>query len=219
MSFALRDPFQQRVGSKPCPPWDSDAPFNTMKTRYLSIALLAVAALCPVAKADLIFSFSYTGDGISASGDLTTSDITVLNVDGSSFSGYDILGITGQRNGVAITGLLDNPSFPGATNNGTFLYDNILLTSPFGFDNDGLVYVTGSDGNDYNLFSTAAPTGGGYTEYAPSTGAQPSVELTITMLNSSVPDASSTALLLASGLLACLIASAIAKRRAFVLLA
>jgi hypothetical protein len=184
-----------------------------MKTRYLSLALLALGTLASSAKADLLFSFSYTGDGISASGELLTSDITVTNVDGTSFSGYDVLGITGQRNGVAITGLLDNPAFPGPSNNGTFLYDNILLTSPFGFDNDGLVFVTGSDGNDYNLFSTSAPTGGGYTEYAPSTGGQPSVDLTITMLNSSVPDTSNTALLLVSGFTACLIVSSAAKRR------
>ncbi len=190
-----------------------------MKTRYLSLALLALATLTSSAKADLLFSFSYTGDGINASGELLTSDITVTNVDGTAFSGFDVLGITGQRNGVAITGLLDNPAFPGATNNGTFLYDNILLTSPYGFDNDGLVYVTGSDGNDYNLFSTSAPTGGGYTEYAPSTGGQPSVDLTLTLVNANVPDAANTALLVAAGIAACLIASSVSKRRAFVLLA
>jgi hypothetical protein len=187
-----------------------------MKTPYLSIALLAIASLSSTAKADLLFSFSYTGNGVSASGELMTSDITVANVDGTSFSGFDVLGITGQRNGVAITGLVDNPAFPGATDNGTFLFDNILLTSPFGFDNDGLVYVTGADGNDYNLFSTSVPTGGGYTEYAPSTGEQPSVDLTITMLNSNVPDTSSTALLLASAFAVCLVGSSAMKRRLLV---
>jgi hypothetical protein len=184
-----------------------------MKTSYLCVPLLALATLS-TAKADLLFSFSYTGDGISASGDLITSDTIVTDVDGTSFSGFDVLGITGERNGVAITGLLDNPSFPGAADNGTFIYDNILLTSPFGFDNSGLVYVTGSDGNDYNLFSTNVPTGGGYTEYAPSTGGQPSVDLTITMLSSNVPDASSTGALLASAFAACIFGSAVIRRRA-----
>jgi hypothetical protein len=193
--------------------------FNSMKTRILSIALLALATLSSSAKADMLFSFSYTADGINASGDLTTSDVTVANVDGSAFSGFDILGITGQRNGVAITGLIDNPAFPGATDNGAVIYDNILLTSPFGFDNDGLFYVTGSDGHEYNLFSTFAPTGGGYSEYVPGTGAQSNVDLTLTLVNANVPDTASTALLLASGIAACLIASSVARRRAFVLLA
>jgi hypothetical protein len=184
-----------------------------MKTSYLSFALLALATL-PTAKADLLFSFSYTGDGISASGDLITSDATVTDVDGTTFSGFDIVGITGQRNGVAITGLVDNPAFPGSTDNGAVIYDNILLTSPLGFDNGGLLYVTGSDGNDYNLFSTDAPTGGGYTEYVPSTGAQLPVDLTITMLSSNVPDTSSTAMLLASAFAACIFGSAAIRRRA-----
>ena len=99
----------------------------------LSIALgLAITGASSSARADLLWDFSYTGTGltgtgaaapaISASGQLTTTDTLVGGA-------YTITGITGMRNGVAISALLapgviqgnDNllfPSAPPLTNNG-----------------------------------------------------------------------------------------------------
>ena len=52
----------------------------------------------PLAQAALTWSWQYSGAGISAAGTFTTEDMP----DADGF--YQITGITGTRNGVAITG-------------------------------------------------------------------------------------------------------------------
>jgi hypothetical protein len=179
-------------------------------TSYLLTAVAALAALSPVAKANQEYSFSYTDDStIFASGDLFTSGPLISNVDGSGLSGYDVTGITGERNGVAITGIVVNPSFPGSFDAGPVIYDNILLVGPLSFDNSGLLFTT-SDGSEYNLYSNDSPIGGGYTDFDVTTGAQVSpILLTIAQ----VPDSTGTALLLGSAVAACLLASAATRKK------
>ncbi len=86
------------------------------------------------------FQWSYTGDGVNASGTFVTDPLT----DGT----YQITSITGERNGELITGL------------STFgLADNLIyLTDPM-FDYAGLSFVAG--GTDFNIYGTVehAPTG------------------------------------------------------------
>jgi hypothetical protein len=64
------------------------------------LALTLAAAQMPV-QAALVWNWGYDGAGVTASGTFTTDDAP-------NASGYfTILNITGQRNGVVITGLQD----------------------------------------------------------------------------------------------------------------
>ena len=91
----------------------------------------------------MIWSFSYTGSGVSASGTLDTS--STLN----ALNGYDIISITGQRNGDLITGIIPPSGTPNTL--GDIIYDNIFFPNPPHFDYDGLFYSTLTDG-DFNLY-------------------------------------------------------------------
>lgn len=91
------------------------------------------------------FEFSYQTDDVTASLLLTTG------LYDSGIGGYQITDISGQRDGVAVTGLVNNPNFPSPNVVGNIIYDN-LLTSPWGFNYYGLFYdITGTD---YNVYFT-----------------------------------------------------------------
>jgi hypothetical protein len=77
--------------------------------RALATAALALSAV-GTAQADQTWAWSYTGEGVAASGTLTTA--------GPALSFEDILSITGARNGQAITGLVPLGTDP------FFEYDN-----------------------------------------------------------------------------------------------
>ncbi len=87
--------------------------------KRLFAALWIVVALCSSAHAKL-WTWSYSGEGISASGEFTTTD--------TPYAGdYMITGITGQRNGVAITGLW--PTGTAIPDNAGYPVDNLLSLS------------------------------------------------------------------------------------------
>ena len=73
-------------------------------------ASIAATNASPPAGADMVYDFSYTAPEITASGQFTTSSTPIAS--GAYKGGYDMLSISGQRNGVTITGLLD-PSAAG----------------------------------------------------------------------------------------------------------
>ena len=163
-------------------------------TMLLALVLIAFS-FAPKAKADQIWNFAYNGTGIFAggvfgSGTLTTSDTLITNVSGfAGINGWQITGITGQRNFVPITGIVG--SDPG------FIIDNTLLSdsATYGFlDNNGVLFSL-LNGAHINLFSQASPTGSGYFEFV---GGDPygdplswhTVDLSIT--RASVPEISST---------------------------
>lgn len=109
------------------------------KENFLHRLLLLFLCLATgIASADT-FNWSYSGtvwggsDTVSASGTFTT--------DPFNGSYYQITDITGQRNGVAITGL---SNFAGS--------DNQLFLSGPTFDSLGLSYTAG--GVDYNIYWT-----------------------------------------------------------------
>jgi len=125
-----------------------------MKNQRNLIALAAVALLACSAstvRADTIYDWSYTGTGVSASGTLTTSGaLTALT--GYHYTttmyGYDIIGITGQRNGVNITGIVPDTHFPNTTVIGSMEIDDALLPNGSGgfmLDIEGLGYYVGAD--------------------------------------------------------------------------
>src|SRR6202046_2438581 len=74
----------------------------------LALLLPALSMLCALPAEALEWSWSYEGEGVTASGSLTTKDAP--HADGF----YEITGIKGEMNGVAITGLQPaGTSIPG----------------------------------------------------------------------------------------------------------
>ena len=138
----------------------------------------------------LSWNFSYVdsatgGKIVEASGTLTTSDVLTPNIGGNNGiltpwgSGYQITGISGQRNGVQITGVVPNPYFPNTFIDSNLILDNGLLTSPLFLDYDGFNFTT-ADGNKYNLSSLYAPNGSPYIDYVVSTGQWNQITLSVT---------------------------------------
>jgi hypothetical protein len=106
-----------------------------------SAIFIALAAPLP-GRASLLWDWTYTGAGIAASGTFTTDDAP------DSGGYYHITGITGSRNGVAITDL--EPAGEAIPGNAGFPLDNLvsaggLLTS------HGFGFAT-ADGNYANPF-------------------------------------------------------------------
>jgi hypothetical protein len=74
----------------------------------LALSLVSLAALLALPAEALEWRWNYQGEGVTASGALTTKDAP--NADGF----YEITGIRGEMNGVAITGLQPaGTSIPG----------------------------------------------------------------------------------------------------------
>ena len=166
------------------------------------LAALSLAFVTSV-KADQMFDFTIantasSGPSIWATGTLTTSDTIFANVGGTGLDGYKITGITGQRNGDPITGLVNNPSFPAYTTVGDVQFDNGLIVTPLGFDFSGLYYTTLA-GAGFNVYSDAGQnwefTAGTYNGGLPEAGA---TQVNVTL--SHVPDATSTLSLTLLGL-------------------
>jgi hypothetical protein len=102
-----------------------------------------IALLAPLpAQASLLWNWTYTGGGIAASGTFTTDEAP----DGSGY--YHITGITGSRNGAAITGLEPTgeaiPGNPGFPVNNLITAGGLLTSHGFGFAT--------ADGNYANPF-------------------------------------------------------------------
>ncbi len=122
----------------------------------LAVATAGVALSCAVVGAKPAeaaqFDFSYSGDGVEASGILTTTDLD------PSTNTYTVTGISGERNGVLISGLLPPNTFPSDV-----LPNNNLLfqSSPF-LDIGGFSYSAGS--RYYNPYFSSSLSS--YLEFA-----------------------------------------------------
>ena len=117
----------------------------------LCAAVLFAIAPCGPAQATLLWDFSYTGPGVSASGELYTDPL--------SGGSYLITDITGARNSDPITGLIPADSDDSYSDN--LLYPDEPLLDVFGFS-----YTTLSTGS-YNVFhDTVLPPGCGGAAYA-----------------------------------------------------
>ena len=84
----------------------------------LSLVSLAAVLACPAEA--LEWRWSYQGEGVAASGAFTTKDAP--NADGF----YDITGIKGEMNGVAITGL--QPAGTSIPGNDGYPVDGLVRT-------------------------------------------------------------------------------------------
>lgn len=165
------------------------------------IAALTVAGAAPASAQNATFDFTYSGPGVSASGVLDTTLVS-----GTTDEWY-VTGISGQRNGQTITGLVTPvPNPPG-----TSLYDP-SSSAPDWINYDDLVFFPGTPsldsagiyftttGDSYNVFSS----GSTYQDIDGTAwianGTPPSTTLsnfTLTL----TPESSSLALLLPSALL------------------
>ncbi len=115
-----------------------------------SCALFALAA--GRAQATRLWKWSYTGAGIAASGTFTTSDV-------SDYRGfYQIVGISGTRNGTAITGL--QPTGTSIPGNQPFAVDNLVSATGSQLTIHGFGYAM-ANGDFANPFQNGAD----YLEY------------------------------------------------------
>ena len=125
--------------------------------------------------ADLTWNFAYSGyspyyGNMDVSGILvtTTTPVPLTGTDWggnvTSLTGYQIVSMSGQRNGVPIIGVINNPNFPGDTLSYAlgYVYDNALVAGTPALDVYGLVYTTKHDW--YSVSSMNNPDGGGYAE-------------------------------------------------------
>src|SRR5262245_22813605 len=112
-------------------------------TRQLVVSALFIAiAASPPGQAALLWDWTYTGAGIAAGGTFTTDDAP------DSGRYYHITGITGSRNGVAITSL--EPTGKAIPGNAGFPVDN-LITASGRLTSHGAGFAT-ADGNYANPF-------------------------------------------------------------------
>jgi len=135
------------------------APFENMKRILLGLGLiLALLAVPNRALADS-FGFSYVSildSSIVAGGTLTTG---VFDAGFGGFGGWEVTGITGDRNGVAIVGLVPNPNWPSSNIQFNIQYDNGML-STFALTSAGILYEL-ADGSKWNFYHAPYP---GYLE-------------------------------------------------------
>jgi hypothetical protein len=136
-----------------------------MKLKMLGAALAAMLLGASSANA-ATYIVNFTGTGATtAQFNVTTAD--TLN----AVNGYDILALSGNVNGDAVTGLLANPNQPGVTNNGVWLYDNVLFPAADPFIDYYSFVGTLASGGTANLFVNnpadyelmVSPPGGGYS--------------------------------------------------------
>jgi hypothetical protein len=108
-----------------------------------AVILLVGAALGARSAAALEWRWSYQGEGVAASGAFTTKDAP--NADGF----FEITGITGEANGVAITGL--EPPGTSVPGNDGYPVDNLVRTEAPQLTMHGLGYAL-VDGTYANPF-------------------------------------------------------------------
>lgn len=153
-----------------------------------STALLAAGA----AQADTTWAWSYSGDGVTASGTFVTA--------GSALVPEDILSISGTRNGETILGLVPLGS------DSNFVYDNQFTVADPHFTDGGLLFdIGGGDFGHVNLYYYE----GQYFDLQVDADAGIAYEAPISFTVSAVPEASTYAYM-ALGLLG---VAAVARRR------
>ena len=159
-----------------------------------AVAAGVLMASSPVSAIQL-YNFSYSGTGINATGTLTLGD------PGTEPGSFLITGITGERNGVAISSLLDPGTFPVGTNprTGNPLTPNDNLFFP---EQDIKLTFAGFsfqtvDGNNYNAYYSS--TASSYKECNTPTCAAEDPQVTFT--STAVPEPASVLGLLAFGAL------------------
>lgn len=161
-----------------------------MKTMLMAAVMAgAMFASTIPAQATLLWDWSYSGAGISAAGTFTTDN------DADSLGFYQIIDISGSRDGTAITGLqTTGTAIPG---NAPYAVDNLVsLTGPqLTVNGFGFALADGDFANPFN-------DGTGYFEYLSSPpyvdGA--GVELPVSFAASIIPEPDAISVMLVAAL-------------------
>lgn len=129
-----------------------------MKSRIAFFLALAALISLPAYASMVNYQVSYSGSGVT--GNLLVTTNGVLNGSGA----YTITGVTGFRNGAAVTGLLpagNNPSNPNCGMSPCWILtsDNLLFPTAPQLDTYGFTYTIGggygvNGGDDINLYYT-----------------------------------------------------------------
>ena len=98
---------------------------------------IGISALVPSAHAERLWSYSYSGVGVSGSGYVTSSSTLVGGA-------YTITGVSGLRNAVPVESLLAPGTYP-ASGGGTLLSDNLLYPAVPYLGYGGFTTQWGSD--------------------------------------------------------------------------
>ena len=167
-----------------------------MPSRRL-LSLLALVPLLAAAPAQALTWDWQFGDGqaIEASGTFSTGD----TADAAGW--YEITAITGERNGVAITGL--QPTGTAIPGNEPYAVDNLVRASGVQLTGNGFGFTT-ADGNASNPFYADFLAVPGYLEFhsiGPDGSDSTELEVSFSAHISSVPEPAITTLLV-TGLLA-----------------
>ena len=127
-----------------------------MKSRIAFFLALAALISLPAYASMVNYQVSYSGSGVT--GNLLVTTNGVLNGSGA----YTITGVSGFRNGAAVTGLLpagNNPSNPNCGTSPCWILtsDNMLFPTAPQLDTYGFTYTIGggygvSGGDDINLY-------------------------------------------------------------------
>jgi hypothetical protein len=161
-----------------------------MKAMLMAAAMAgAIFTFTIPAQATLLWDWSYSGAGISAAGTFTTDNVA------DSLGFYQIIDISGSRDGTAITGLqATGTAIPG---NAPYAVDNLVsLTGPqLTVNGFGFALADGDFANPFN-------DGTGYFEYLSSPpyvdGA--GVELSVTFAASIIPEPDAISVMLVAAL-------------------
>jgi hypothetical protein len=157
------------------------------KRSLIASGVVLALAVSPPADASMLWDWSYTGAGIAASGTFTTDN----SPDGAGY--YELTGIFGSRNGLAITGLV--PAGTAIPGNAGYPVDNLInasgLLTAAGF---GYETADGTYANPY--YANFLPVPGFYEVFTdPGTGGFS--ELPVQFSAIQVPEPATLGLLLA----------------------
>jgi hypothetical protein len=127
------------------------------------IALAAGIAAAPLmpAEAARLWQWSYHGDAIHAGGTFTTGDTA------DAAGCFPITGVTGSRNGVAITGL--QPAGTPIPGNAPYAVDNLVCTGGAQLTGHGFGFAL-ADGSFVNPFFADFRAPKGYLEFFSANG-------------------------------------------------
>lgn len=176
--------------------------FSRISKQLVTGLAIASALVAQHASAEIIWNWSYTGDNIIAAGTFTTSDIK----DPSDF--YEITGITGARNGEAITALF--PAGSAIPGNEPFAVDNLIRVGAQGqLTGNGFGFSTATGNHANPFFADFLPTPAYLEVFTTPSGLS---ELPITFSATPVPEPDVYALLLAG--MGAFVFAAFKRRRA-----
>jgi len=160
-------------------------------SKFVFLAAASAVALGAVPAQAGHFFGTYTSSSQPFSAHLNFTTSSTVN----GLGAYDVLSITGDVDGDAITGLITNPAQPnqGTSPDGLFYFDNDFYAVAPVFDGNGILFTTAS-GTEYNFWGNN-PTS--YTLYSANAGGYGLNSEGTFDVSEAVPEAASWVMMLA----------------------